>query len=132
MALAARAGLHDPAAKHVRQAGDCGANPDLKIGCLSRQAPLLPGVGVLAFVDIDSTQKRVHGHKKQGARFGHTKIQGKSLPLRGLNALAATVSTPLSAPVITAARLRRGNAPSGRGAASLAASLQHRPHLWLL
>ena len=180
MALAARAGLHDLAAEHVRPGGDCGANADLKIGCLvagmaagadsiddmgllrhgaagtlfagvrapstlgsflrsftwgnvrqaektsreflarlSRQAPLLPGAGVLALVDIDSTQKRVYGHKKQGARFGHTKIQGKSLLVRGLNALAATVSTPLSAPVITAARLRGGNAPSSRGAASL-------------
>jgi hypothetical protein len=33
MALAERAGLHD-LASHVRPAGDCGANPDLKIGCL--------------------------------------------------------------------------------------------------
>lgn len=38
---------------------------------LSRQAPLLPGAEVLAFIYIDSTQKRVYGHKKQGARFGH-------------------------------------------------------------
>jgi DDE family transposase len=45
---------------------------------LSRQAPLLPGADVLAFIDIDSTQKRVYGHSKQGARFGRTKIQGKS------------------------------------------------------
>jgi hypothetical protein len=37
---------------------------------LARRAPLLPGAGVLAFVDIDSMQKRVYGHKKQGARFG--------------------------------------------------------------
>jgi hypothetical protein len=88
---------------------------------LSRQAPLLPGADVLTFVDTGSTQKRVYGHRKQGARFGHTKIQGKSLLVRGLNALAATVSTPLSAPVITAARLRGGNAASARGAASLAA-----------
>ena len=65
-------------------------------------------------------QKRVYGHQKQGARFGHTKIQGKSLLVRGLNALAATVSTPLSAPVIAATRLRGGNAASARGAASLA------------
>jgi hypothetical protein len=50
---------------------------------LSRRAPLLPGADVLAFVDIDSTQKRVYGHAKQGARFGHTKIQGKSLLVRG-------------------------------------------------
>jgi len=34
MALAARAGLHDLAAEHVRPAGDCGANADLKTGCL--------------------------------------------------------------------------------------------------
>ena len=172
MALAARAGLHDLAAEHVRPGGDCGANPGPKIGCLvagtaagadsiddmgllrhgamstlfagvrapstlgsflrsftwgnvrqvektsrefpvrlSRQAPLLPGGGVLAFADIDSTQKRVYGHRKQGARFGHTKIQGKSLLVRGLNALTATVSTPLSAPVTAAARLRGGTPP---------------------
>ena len=88
---------------------------------LAGQSPLLPGAGTLAFIDIDSMQKRVYGHKKQGARFGHTKIQGKSLLVRGLNALAATVSTPLSAPVIAATRLRGGNAASARGAASLAA-----------
>ena len=88
---------------------------------LARRAPLLPGAGTLAFIDIDSMQKRVYGHHKQGARFGHTKIQGKSLLVRGLNALAATVSTPLSAPVIAATRLRGGNAASARGAASLAA-----------
>jgi DDE family transposase len=87
---------------------------------LAREAPLLPGAGTLAFIDIDSMQKRVYGHRKQGARFGHTKIQGKSLLVRGLNALAAVISTPLSAPVIAAARLRGGNAASARGAASLA------------
>src|SRR5512142_1015033 len=88
---------------------------------LARRAPLLPGADTVAFLDIDSMQKRVYGHKKQGARFGHTKIQGKSLLVRGLNALAATISTPLSAPVIAATRLRGGNAASARGAASLAA-----------
>jgi hypothetical protein len=88
---------------------------------LAGRAPLLPGGGTLAFIDIDSMQKRVYGHKKQGARFGHTKIQGKSLLVRGLNALAATISTPIAAPVIAATRLRGGNAASARGAASLAA-----------
>jgi hypothetical protein len=87
---------------------------------LAREAPLLPGADVLAFIDIDSMQKRVYGHQKQGAKFGHTKIQGKSVLVRGLNALAAVVSTPLSAPVIAATRLRGGNAASARGAASLA------------
>jgi hypothetical protein len=56
-----------------------------------------------------------------GAAFGHTKIQGKCLLVRGLNALAATICTPLAAPVIAATRLRGGNANSARGAASFAA-----------
>ena len=88
---------------------------------LARCTPLLPGREVLAFLDIDSQQKRVYGHKKQGAAFGPAKIQGKTLLVRGLNALAATVSTPLGAPVIAATRLRGGNAASARGAASFAA-----------
>jgi hypothetical protein len=40
--------------------------------------------------------------------------------VRGLNALAAVVSTPLAAPVIAATRLRGGSANSARAAASLA------------
>ena len=89
---------------------------------LARQVPLLPGAGTLAFIDIDSTQKRVYGYKKQGARFGHAEIAGRQLAVRRLNALAAAVSTPLAAPVIAATRLRGGNAASGRGAASFAAT----------
>ena len=89
---------------------------------LARRAPLLPGKDTVAFVDIDSMQKRVYGRQKQGAAFGHTKIQGKSLLVRGLNTLAATISTPLAAPVIAATRLRGGNAASARGAASFAAA----------
>jgi Transposase DDE domain group 1 len=86
---------------------------------LTRRVPLLPGKDVLAFVDIDSQQKRVYGHAKQGAAFGHTKIQGKGVLVRGLNALAATICTPLAAPVIAGTKLRSGNASSARGAASM-------------
>jgi hypothetical protein len=93
----------------------------LLLADLARRAPLLPGKDVLALVDIDSQQRRVYGHKKQGTGFGHTKIQGKSLLVRGLNALVATVSTPLGAPVIAATRLRGGTANSARGAASFVA-----------
>src|SRR5215468_9658856 len=88
---------------------------------LARRAPVLPGKEVLAFIDLDSQQKRVYGHAKQGAAFGYTKIQGKSLLVRGLSVLAATISTPLAAPVVAATRLRGGNASSARGAASMAA-----------
>jgi len=87
---------------------------------LACQAPLLPGADVLAFIDINSTQKQAYGHKKEGARFGHTKIQGKSVLVRGLNALIAAVSTPPTSLVAAATRLRGGNAPSARGAANLA------------
>jgi hypothetical protein len=84
----------------------------------ARAAPLLPGKQAMAFVDVDSCQKRVFGYRKQGAAFGHTKISGKSLLVRGLNVLAATISTPRAAPVTAAVRLRGGNAGSARGAAS--------------
>jgi hypothetical protein len=85
---------------------------------LACQAPLLPGKDVLAFVGTGSQQKRVFGYHKQGAAFGYTKISGKSLMVRGLNVLAAAISTPLAAPVIAAVRLRGGSAASARGAAS--------------
>jgi hypothetical protein len=88
---------------------------------LARRAPLLPGADQLAFIDIDWMQKRVYGHNKQGAAFGHTKIQGKTVLVRGLNALAATICTPQAAPVIAGTRLRGGSANTARGAASFAA-----------
>jgi hypothetical protein len=59
------------------------------LAALAREAPLLPGGETVAWIDIDSTQKRVYGRKKQGARFGHAKVQSKSLLLRGLNVQAA-------------------------------------------
>ena len=75
---------------------------------------------MLAFIDVDSMQKRVYGHAKQGAAFGHTKIQGKTVLVRGLNALAATICTPLA----RAGDRRRpgcaaGAPPPARGAASM-------------
>ena len=84
----------------------------LFLAALARRARRLPGAEALAFVDIDSTQKWIYGYKKQGARFGHTKIAGRELAVCGLNALAATISTPLATPVIVATRLRSGNASS--------------------
>jgi hypothetical protein len=84
---------------------------------LARRAPLLDGADGLTFVDIDSMLRRVYGKKKQGAGFGHAKVGGYNVWLRGYNPLIATLSTPLSAPVIAATRLRAGNAASARGAA---------------
>lgn len=52
------------------------------------------------------------------AIFGYAKVSGKSLIVRDPDVLAVTISTPLSAPVIAAVRLRGGNAGSARGAVS--------------
>ena len=61
------------------------------------------------------------GTRSRAPGSGTRRSRARSLLVRGLNALAAVVSTPLSAPVIAATRLRGGNAASARGAASLAA-----------
>ena len=85
---------------------------------LAGRTPLLAGADTLCFVDIDSMLRRVYGKKKQGIGFGHTKVGGYNIWLRGYHPLITTLSTPLSAPVIAATRLRAGNAGSARGAAS--------------
>ncbi|GGM36678.1 transposase [Dactylosporangium sucinum] len=69
-------------------------------------------------MDVDSLLRRVYGHAKQGTGFGHAKVGGYSVKLRGLSPLIATISTAQAAPVIAATRLRGGSANSARGAAS--------------
>lgn len=96
---------------HVRQLDAVAA------GLLARLAaatPVLSAVGQVAFVDVDDTVRATYGYAKQGAGRGYTGVNG-------LNALLATLSTPLSAPVIAATRLRRGSVNSVRGAARLLA-----------
>ena len=94
---------------HVRQL-DAVASQFLV--ALAKNAPILPGVDQVCYVDIDDTIKATHGYAKQGAGYGYTGV-------KGLNALLAIVSTPTSAPVIAATRLRRGGTNSARGAARL-------------
>jgi len=81
---------------------------------LSRRSPLLPGADRVAYVDIDDTVKATYGYAKQGAGYGYSGV-------KGLNALLATVSSPLAAPVIVATRLRKGSTNSARGAPRLVA-----------
>jgi hypothetical protein len=81
---------------------------------LAGRAPLLPGAGELAYIDIDDTVRQTYGYAKQGAGRGYTGV-------KGLNALIAIVSTPSCSPVIAAARLRKGSTNSVKGAARLVA-----------
>jgi hypothetical protein len=43
------------------------------LGELAAHTPLLPGFGEKAFIDVDSTHKRVYGRAKQGAEYGRFK-----------------------------------------------------------
>jgi hypothetical protein len=88
---------------------------------LAATTPLLAGTEGFTYVDVDSLLRRVYGHAKQGAGFGHTKAGGYPVLLRGLSPLVATISTDIAAPVVAATRLRGGKAGSARGAASLVA-----------
>jgi len=96
---------------HVRQLDAVASR--LLIG-LAGQVPLLPGASELTYIDVDDTVRQTYGYAKQGAGRGYTGT-------KGLNALLAVVSTPSSAPVIAAARLRKGSTNSSRGAARLVA-----------
>ena len=79
---------------------------------LAELSPILDGADQICFVDVDDTIRETHGYHKQGAAYGYSKV-------KGLNAILATISTPTSAPVIAATRLRKGNVSSARGAARL-------------
>lgn len=80
------------------------------LGELAAHTPLLPGSGEKAFIDVDSTHKRVYGRTKQGAEYGRFK------GIRTLHPLLATICTPHSRPVIATVRMRRGKAADSRGA----------------
>jgi hypothetical protein len=143
--LAQRARWQDLIAEHVHLRRPGGANPQLKISTLvagtrapstlgtflrsftfghvrqldavntrlltrlTARAPLLAGAAELVYLDVDDTVRQTFGYAKQGAGRGYTGVQG-------LNALIAAVSTPASAPVIAAARLRKGSIASAKGA----------------
>jgi hypothetical protein len=96
---------------HVRQLDAVAAG---LLARLARATPILGGADQVAFVDLDDTVRQTYGYAKQGTGRGYTGVNG-------LNALLATISTPLSAPLIAATRLRKGSTNSARGAAKLLA-----------
>jgi hypothetical protein len=103
---------------HVRQVQSAGR--EVLVQLASRTA-VLAGAEQVMFVDVDSMLRRCYGRKKQGVAFGHAKVGGYDVRLRGYNPLIATLSTLAAAPVVAATRLRAGNAGSARGAASMVA-----------
>ncbi|HZN76085.1 MAG TPA: IS1380 family transposase [Micromonosporaceae bacterium] len=96
---------------HVRQLDSIAAG---LLANLATHTPVLAGADQIAWVDADDTVRGTHGYAKQGVGYGYTGV-------KGLNALVATVSTPVAAPVICATRLRKGSTNSARGAHRLVA-----------
>jgi hypothetical protein len=96
---------------HVRQLDAVAA---ALLARLAAATGLLPGAGAVTFLDIDDTVRQTYGYAKQGAGHGYSGV-------KGLNALLAVLSTPSSAPVLAATRLRKGSTNSARGAAKLLA-----------
>src|SRR5450830_1398855 len=96
---------------HVRQLDAVAAR---FLAGLATRSPLLAGAGQVAYPDIDDTIRETHGYQKQGVGYGYSKV-------KGLNAVIATICTPVAAPVIAATRLRRGDVNSAEGAPRLVA-----------
>jgi len=103
---------------HVRQLDAVAA---ALLARLAVATPILAGAAQVAFLDIDDTLRQTYGYAKQGSGRGYTGV-------KGLNALLAIVSTPLTAPVIAATRLRKGSTNSVRGAAKLLADALATAH----
>ena len=101
---------------HVRQLDAVAARFLVVLAGLTRllvahTGPVDPGRGVRA-ARCRRHHRRGPRHAKQGAGFGYTRV-------RGLNALLATLTTNVSAPVVVAQRLRKGACNSSRGAKRL-------------
>ena len=100
---------------HVQQLDAIGG--DLLAGLTGRVPGVLVGGNTaegFACIDVDDTIREVHGYAKQAAAYGYTGA-------RGLNIQLAVVSTPLAAPVIARARLRKGSTASAKGAGRMLA-----------
>jgi hypothetical protein len=109
---------------HVRQLDAVAARFLLALARLVGLAPRVPragDTGGYAFLDVDDTIIEVHGHAKQGAGFGYTRV-------RGLSALLATLTTSSSAPLVVAQRLRKGGCGSPRGAKRLVGDAVKQAH----
>jgi len=98
---------------HVQQVDKISAG--LLAGLVAQVPGLLAGgrdEEGLVFIDIDDTIRAVHGHAKQGAGFGYSRV-------KGLNIQLTTICTPICAPLVGRTRLRRGNVASATGSPRL-------------
>jgi hypothetical protein len=95
---------------HTRQLAS--ATAEALIRLTHRVPRLVSGVQELAFLDIDAKIKEIYGPGKHGGGYAYTHVYS-------LNHLIATLSSPISSPVILTAGLRKGNVDSRRGAVAM-------------
>ncbi|MFE0028271.1 transposase, partial [Amycolatopsis sp. NPDC059021] len=95
---------------HVRQLGSVAA--EVLVRLAGRVPRLLAGIDGLAFIDIDAKIKEVYGNAKDGTGYAYNGVYG-------LNHLITTLSSPICAPVILTAQLRKGNTDSRHGAVAM-------------
>ena len=100
----------------VRQLDAVAAGP---LARLATATPVLPDAREVVLVDIDDTVGQTYGYAKQGAGRGYTGC-------KGLNALLATVSTPISAPHAPPTIDRDSSSPGRALARSGRVGLQRR------
>lgn len=93
---------------HVRQLDAVSSRFLLALDYVTGLLGPLTAPGATSYVDLDDTIKAMHGYAQQGVAYGYSRV-------KGLNAQLATITTPGMAPVIAAARLRRGNVASAHG-----------------
>jgi hypothetical protein len=95
---------------HTRQLTSAAAEALVRL--TDRVPQLVTGTDGLAFIDIDAKIKEIYGPGKDGGGYAYTHVYG-------LNHLIATLSGPISPPVILTAQLRKGNTDSRHGAAAM-------------
>ena len=95
---------------HVRQLDAVAAR---LLARLAARAPLLPGAGEVAYVDIDDTVRATHGYAQAGRRVRLLGCERLERPARD------RLDTAGGARSIAAARLRKGSTNSARGASRL-------------
>lgn len=89
-----------------------------------QRTDLLNGSGELVLVDVDDSIIEVHGHAKQGASFGYTRVLGLNMLLATASTRSAVVVRSRAAPARGLVRLAASREATGRRRAESVRSLR--------
>ena len=100
---------------HVRQLDAASSRFLLALGRVSGLLDALAAPGATTYVDVDDTMKPMHGYAQQGVAYGYDHTKGLNAQLATISAVSSGGAGGGLAPVIAAARLRKGNVASAHG-----------------